>query len=90
MSGINTCSNICPRGRVDCLALSNIVSGNEETFLCFGRNNGNTRVNDQDVYRYCCVADGIDEMQDLDRRDAMHQIAVISTGLSVDEEQNDV
>ena len=85
--GIISVASHCPRGRGDCSALSHIISSDGQSFVCFGRNDGTTRCHEQDKYRYCCVApSGIDEIQDVDRRDAMHQATVILTGLSIAEE----
>lgn len=73
----------CLRGRVDCIALSNIESDNGSSFFCCGENNGESRPVDQDKYTTCFKGDHRDEISYSDKRDLVHQSAVIIQALAV-------
>ncbi len=74
---------MCPRGRTSCVALSNIVSDNKESFFCCGENSGETRTVEQDKYTVCFKGEFRDEESDNDKRDLIHGAAVIMQALAV-------
>ena len=77
-------SGYCPRGRVDCKSYSQIISGEHQSFLCCGENDGSTRTVNQDKYRVCIKSsENNDIMQDCDKRDLIHQASVIMGALAV-------
>lgn len=71
----------CPRGYSDCRALSNIVSDNKESFFCCGENNGDRRIK-QDKYTVCFKGEHRDEISRNDKRDLIHNSAVIVQALA--------
>lgn len=73
----------CPRERQDCVALSNIVADNGESFFCCGENNGENRPVEQDKYTVCFKGAHRDEMSYNDKRDLIHNSAVIVRALAV-------
>ena len=73
----------CPRGRNDCIALSNIISDNGESFYCCGENNGEDVTVPQDIYRVCFKGQHHDQMANCDKRDLVHNAAVLSRALAV-------
>ena len=72
----------CPRGRNDCIALSNIISDCGKSFFCCGENNGESRTVEQDNYTNCFKGEFRDEMSQSDKRDLVHQSSVIIQALS--------
>lgn len=79
----------CPRGRKDCVALSNIISDNEESFFCVGENSGENRRVSQDKYTTCFKGEYRDEIANSDKRDLVHQSAVIIQALAVVEKAHE-
>lgn len=77
-----SCTN-CPRGRKDCQPLSNIVSDSDETFVCCGKPDPESRARPQDEYRVCFRSVDTDSMFDLDERDMKHQLSVMADGLAM-------
>lgn len=73
----------CPRGRKDCVALANIVSDDGSSFYCCGENNGDGVAVPQDKYRVCFKGEFHDQMANCDKRDLIHQAAVILQGVAV-------
>jgi len=73
----------CPRGRKDCISLSIIASDNNASFFCCGENNGERRSVDQDKYTTCFKGEFRDETAGSDKRDLVHQIAVLTQALAV-------
>ncbi len=73
----------CPRGRTDCIALSNIISDGSESFFCCGENNFEYRSVEQDKYTTCFKGKFRDEISFSDKRDLIHQSAVIIQALAV-------
>ena len=77
---------ICP---TKCCPLANVVSDGSEgdkTFVCAGYNAQHDRSVKQDRFRHCTrTNDGIDIIQDMDRRDMLDTIYVLSRALSLDE-----
>lgn len=76
----------CPRGRDDCEALSQIISEGHKSFICVGKNDGANRELKQDQFRECFKNSDIDRMEDTDRRDLQHAVAVFSMALAATEE----
>lgn len=76
----------CPRRRIDCQPLAQIVSDEPPTsFICCGHNDGSTRVVERDKFRVCWKNDVVDELGDWDERDIKDTLSVLSQALSVDE-----
>ena len=73
----------CPRGRNNCIALSNIIADDRSTFFCCGENNGETRTVEQDKYTVCFKGEGRDEESHNDKRDLHHNAAVLIQALAV-------
>lgn len=81
-------NNPCPRGFDNCEALTNVESStdpDEKSFVCVGYNKKENRVHKQDRFRHCWVSAGMDVMTDMDRRDFIDTLSVISQALSLDE-----
>ncbi len=79
----------CLRNRIDCWPLANIRSDGEPiSFICVGRNDPETRVEQTDVYTLCWKNDAVDERGHWDRRDLIDTISVIAQALSVEENMN--
>ncbi len=79
------CPVYCPRGRDDCESLSQIIAEDHVSFICVGKNNGENRELEQDQYRECFKNGDIDRMEDIDRRDLQHAVAVFSMALAATE-----
>ena len=79
----------CPRGLDSCVALSNIISDNEKSFFCVGENNGERRAVEQDKYTTCFKGELRDESANSDKRDLIHQSAVIIQALAVVEKAHE-
>lgn len=75
----------CPRGRGDCQPLAQVVSDDETTFVCAGKNDGTTRTWPADRFRHCVKSSGQgpDSMQDCDERDMADQASVLVQALSI-------
>jgi hypothetical protein len=73
----------CPRGRTDCIALSRIESDDGTTFFCCGENNGKARPVAQDVYTVCMKGPHRDDMCFYDKRDLVHNAAVLMQAIAV-------
>lgn len=74
----------CPRGRLDCEALARIEADDRSSFICMGENDGSTRSWPDDFLRLCVIsAEGVDSIQDLDRRDVADQLSVMAQAMSV-------
>lgn len=78
----------CPRGRTDCIALSNIISDDGTSFFCCGENNGENRAVEQDIYTTCFKGEYRDEMNHSDKRDLIHQASVLTKALAVVEKSH--
>lgn len=79
----------CPREREDCKSFSQLIAEGHASFICCGENNGEGREVEQDKYRVCIKsAEGIDSIQNSDKRDLMHQASVIMGALAVIEEND--
>jgi hypothetical protein len=79
----------CMRGYDDCKPLALIDSDSKETtYFCCGENNGARRQVEQDKYTLCFKNCDMDIEHDNDKRDLVHQMAVISQALAIIEEQD--
>lgn len=78
------CKEKCPRG-LDCFPVSNVVSENNESFVCVGYHNENKKDYPQDRFRHCfkSVAD-TDSLFDYDEYDMKSVISVMSEALLID------
>lgn len=74
----------CLRGK-DCKPLSQIESDCKGSFVCCGHNDGTTRAEKQDRFRFCVKNKEIDQCDDLDDADMKDTMSVLSQALSVDE-----
>lgn len=81
----------CLRGLTTCEPLGQIAGededGNIASFFCCGQNDGTDRGVDQDRYTLCFRNHLVDQRTHNDKRDLVHQIAVISQALAVIEER---
>lgn len=69
----------CPRGRVDCKALAQIIAPEHQSFMCCGERQGPpaSRAVPQDAYRFCHKSiEGVDVTMNHDERDMAHIAAV--------------
>lgn len=73
----------CPRGRVDCKALSNLISDDKTSFFCCGENNGEGVPIAQDIYTVCFKGDYRDDRNHYDKRDLVHNGSVLIQALAV-------
>lgn len=73
----------CPRGRTDCIALSNLVSDCGNSFFCCGESDGKNRIVEQDIYTVCFKGEYRDEMSHHDKRDLTHQASVLVQAIAV-------
>lgn len=75
----------CPRGLTDCEPIAQLRSDEEPiTFYCVGRNDGTTRQVEQDCFRHCHKsAEGVDRLENCDRRDLTDDLSVIAQALSM-------
>ena len=73
----------CPRGRNDCIALSNIIATNKTSFYCCGENKIEGKAAEQDIYTLCFKGEFDDRIHFCDKRDLTHQAAVIIQSLAV-------
>lgn len=78
----------CPRGFDDCIALSNIISDDGNSFFCCGENNGSGRAIEQDIYTLCFKGELDDRISNYDKRDLIHQSSVITLALAVIEKSD--
>jgi len=77
----------CPRGNSDCIALSNMVSDDATSFFCCGENNGDNREIKQDKYTVCFKGPHRDDISHNDKRDLIHNSAVLIRALAVVEKE---
>ena len=79
----------CPRKRNDCIALSNIVADSEASFFCCGENNGKNIHVKQDRFTLCFKGEHDHRLSYNDKRDLMHNSAVIIQALAVVEKAHE-
>ena len=90
------CSDSCPRKRLDCSPMSNIIAHDEATdavasFVCMGRLAVPNVNYPQDEFRLCFKsAGGTDTMFDHDKHDLLSMSSVISAGLLMDNMDGEV
>lgn len=75
----------CPRGRTDCVPLSNQISCCGTSFICVGYNSPEDRGVDGDRFTHCWKNDAVDERGHWDRRDLIDTVMVMTQALSIDE-----
>lgn len=73
----------CPRGRNNCIALSNMVADDGSSFVCCGENNGDTRPVEQDKYTVCFKGEFRDTEEYYDKRDLLHHSSVMLQAVAV-------
>ena len=83
----------CIRGYKTCKPLSLIesdpeVHGGELSFFCCGENDGSERELEQDKYTVCFKNRSLDTESHNDKRDLVHQMAVIAQALAIIEEDD--
>lgn len=79
----------CPRGRKDCIALSNIVADSGESFFCCGENDGTGRKVEGDKFTVCFKGEHDDRLAHYDKRDLVHQASTLVVSLAVIERFED-
>lgn len=79
----------CPRGRKDCIALANIVADDGSSFFCCGENNGDGVTIKEDIYTTCFKGEFRDERSHSDKRDLVHQAAILVQSLAIVEKAYD-
>lgn len=79
------CNESCPRNLTNCTPLSNIVSDNNETFVCVGTSEVSSRSNPQDKFRHCFKSDTTDSIYDYDEYDLKSVIATMSAALLLED-----
>ncbi len=75
----------CPKGMVDCWALSRVASEDYESFMCCGETTPESRSVPTDIFRLCIRSDhetGVDLMVNLDERDVIDTSSVLLGALS--------
>lgn len=73
----------CLRGREDCKPLSQIASDCGGSFFCCGENDGSNRIVKQDKFTTCFKGEFRDEISFSDKRDLIHQAAVLIQSLAI-------
>ena len=84
--GVVTHPEVCPKG-LRCAPLSRVSSDGFESYMCCGTPDAPTRNVPTDCYRLCIYSDhrtGVDLLVNLDARDVVDTIAVLSGALSSD------
>jgi len=76
----------CPRGYTSCQPYGLIQSTCGTSFFCCGENDGSTRTLEQDKCTLCFKNETVDEINHNDKRDLVHQVAVITQALAIIEE----
>lgn len=74
----------CPRKRIDCKSLSQIISEGHRSFVCCGENNGETRAVQSDRFRVCFKNSTFDDMQDWNEQDIYDMQSILSQAISHD------
>ncbi len=80
----------CLRGRTDCKPYSQIASDCGASFFCCGENDGTMSESDvpeKDIFTLCFKGEFNDELSCNDKRDLVHQAAVILGALAVIEDE---
>lgn len=79
----------CLRERTDCKPLSQIASDCGTSFFCCGENDGTRRGIEQDKFTTCFKGEFRDEISFSDKRDIIHQAAVLVQAIAVVERNHD-
>lgn len=75
----------CLRNLEDCEPYAQFQSDEDGSFICMGKNDGTEVKFKQDEFRFCWKNESVDECSDMDRRDILDTISILSQGLSMDE-----
>ena len=78
----------CLRNRDDCQPYAQIASTCGISFFCCGENDGTTRTIEQDKYTVCFRGEFRDAIEHFDKRDLVHNAAVLVQALAVIEEED--
>ncbi len=76
----------CIRGYKTCQPYALIDSDSGDSFFCCGENDGTNRKLEQDKYTLCFKNAECDTETHNDKRDLVHQMAVIAQALAIIEE----
>lgn len=76
----------CPRERTNCNPLAQIVSDDCESFFCCGQHDGSISKVLQDQYTVCFKGPHDDDISMYDKRDIIHNMAVLAQALAIIEE----
>ncbi len=79
----------CLRGLDNCKPLSQIASDCGTSFFCCGENDGTRRKVKQDKFTTCFKGELRDEISFSDKRDLIHQAAVLVQALAVVERHDE-
>jgi len=79
----------CPRERNNCQPYSQIVADNCESFFCVGRHDGSISKVLQDKYTVCFKGPHDDHISMYDKRDIIHNAAVLTQAAAIIEETGD-
>ena len=77
----------CPRERTNCQPYSQIVSENCESYFCVGLHDGSISSVLQDKYTVCFKGPHDDQISLYDKRDLIHQAAVLTQAVAIIEEE---
>lgn len=72
----------CLRGDERCEPLSQIESGCQTSFMCFGYHGGQLSPVRGDIFMFCFKNDVLDREETWDLRDAIDTTAIITSGVS--------
>ena len=78
----------CLRNKDNCVPLSQIAAENDISFFCCGINNGEGVSVKQDKYTVCFSGPHRNSMAFYDKRDIVHQVAVMTHALAHIEEDD--
>ena len=73
----------CLRGKTTCAPLSQIQSDCGTSFFCCGENDGSERIVKEDKYTVCFKGEFRDEESNNDKRDLIHNAAVLVQALAI-------
>jgi len=76
----------CPRGRTNCNPYAQIVSDGCESFFCVGLHDGSLSKVLQDKYTVCFKGEHDDSISMYDKRDIIHNAAVLIQAAAIIEE----
>ena len=78
----------CLRGGSSCTPLAQIAAEGDVSFFCCGENDGSCRPIDQDKYTLCFKGQYRDDISYNDKRDLIHNAAVLMQALAIIEEDD--